>query len=51
MARVGSRAGHSNGVTFKWKDYRIEAPGRYKVMTLATHQFIRRFSCTGCPQA
>ena len=32
-----------NGVTFKWKDYRIEGPGRYKVMTLATHEFIRRF--------
>src|SRR5436305_573785 len=31
------------GVTFKWKDYRIEAPDRYKVMTLATHEFIRRF--------
>ena len=23
------------GVTFKWKDYRIEGPERYKVMTLA----------------
>jgi hypothetical protein len=32
-----------NGVTFKWKDYRIEGPDRYKVMTLATHEFIRRF--------
>jgi Putative transposase/Transposase zinc-binding domain len=31
------------GVTFKWKDYRIEGPERYKVMTLATHEFIRRF--------
>jgi hypothetical protein len=31
------------GVTFKYKDYRIEGPGRYKVMTLATHEFIRRF--------
>jgi hypothetical protein len=30
-------------VTFKWKDYRIEGPGRYKTMTLPTHQFIRRF--------
>jgi Putative transposase/Transposase zinc-binding domain len=30
-------------VTFKWKDYRIEAPGRYKTMTLPTHEFIRRF--------
>ena len=32
-----------NGVAFKWKDYRIEGPERYKVMTLATHEFIRRF--------
>jgi Putative transposase/Transposase zinc-binding domain len=32
-----------NGVTFKWKDYRIEGPDRYRVMTLATHEFIRRF--------
>ena len=30
-------------VTFKWKDYRVEGPERYKVMTLATHEFIRRF--------
>ena len=32
-----------NGVTFKWKDYRIEGHERYKVMTLATNEFIRRF--------
>jgi hypothetical protein len=31
------------GVTFKWKDYRIEGPERYGVMTLDTHEFIRRF--------
>ena len=31
------------GVTFKWKDYRLEGPERYnKVMTLDTHEFIRR---------
>src|SRR6266516_504517 len=30
-------------VTFKYKDYRIEGPARYKTMTLATHEFIRRF--------
>ena len=33
----------ATGVTFKWKDYRIEEPGRYKTMTLSTHEFIRRF--------
>ena len=31
------------GVTFKWKDYRLEGRARYQVMTLATHEFIRRF--------
>ncbi len=31
------------GVTFKWKDYRIEGPGRYQTMTLPTNEFIRRF--------
>jgi len=36
-------AGDQKGVTFKWKDYRLEGPDRYKVMTLATHEFIRRF--------
>ncbi|MGY3618267.1 hypothetical protein ACVJGD_004463 [Bradyrhizobium sp. USDA 10063] len=30
------------GVTFKWKDYRIEGRDRYKRMTLATDGFIRR---------
>jgi hypothetical protein len=32
------------GVTFKWKDYRLEGQERYnKVMTLHPHEFIRRF--------
>src|SRR3974390_612834 len=31
------------GVTFKWKDYRLEGPERYKQMTLHPHEFIRRF--------
>jgi Putative transposase/Transposase zinc-binding domain len=52
LARYTHRVGISNrrliahdekGVTFKWKDYRLEGPDRYKVMTLATHEFIRRF--------
>jgi hypothetical protein len=34
---------NDKGVTFKWKDYRLEGRERYKVMTLATHEFIRRF--------
>ena len=36
-------AADESGVTFKWKDYRIEGPTRYKTMTLPTHEFIRRF--------
>jgi hypothetical protein len=32
-----------NGVTFRWKDYRAKGPGRQKVMTLDTAEFIRRF--------
>jgi hypothetical protein len=31
------------GVTFKWKDYRLPNRDRYKRMTLATDEFIRRF--------
>jgi Putative transposase/Transposase zinc-binding domain len=33
----------ASGVTFTFKDYRIEGRGRYKKMTLETGEFIRRF--------
>ena len=36
-------AADESGVTFNFKDYRIEGPGRYKTMTLAPAEFIRRF--------
>jgi hypothetical protein len=36
-------AAGANGVTFKYKDYRVEGPERHKVMTLAMREFIRRF--------
>jgi Putative transposase/Transposase zinc-binding domain len=36
-------AADARRVTFKVKDYRVEGPGRYKTMTLATAEFIRRF--------
>ena len=36
-------AADQNGVTFRYKDYRIEGPARYTTMTLDTHEFIRRF--------
>jgi Putative transposase/Transposase zinc-binding domain len=32
-----------NGVTFNYKDYRADGRTRYKVMTLTTSEFIRRF--------
>src|SRR5206468_7333508 len=31
------------GVTFRWKDYRATGKTRYKAMTLAADEFIRRF--------
>ena len=36
-------AADHTGVTFRWKNYRIEGPDRYQTMTLSTHEFIRRF--------
>jgi hypothetical protein len=39
-----------NGVTFKWKDYRLEGPARYKQMTLDPDEFIRRFLIHVLPQ-
>jgi Putative transposase/Transposase zinc-binding domain len=32
-----------NGVTFRWKDYRLDGRERFKTMTLPTFEFIRRF--------
>lgn len=32
-----------NAVTFKYKDYRVDGEKRFKTMTLATAEFIRRF--------
>jgi hypothetical protein len=34
---------NEGSVTFTVKDYRIEGSGRYTAMTLAVHEFIRRF--------
>ena len=34
---------NQQGVTFKWKDYRLEGQKRYKSMRLDTDEFIRRF--------
>ena len=32
-----------SGIAFRWKDYRIDGPDRWKTMTLTAHEFIRRF--------
>jgi hypothetical protein len=32
-----------SSVSFRWKDYRIDGPDRWKTMTLAPFEFIRRF--------
>ena len=31
------------GVAFRWKDYRVDGPARWKTMRLHPHEFIRRF--------
>jgi hypothetical protein len=41
---------NDKSVTFKWKDYRLDGPERYGVMTLDTHEFIRRFLMHVLPQ-
>ena len=34
---------NDDGVTFKWKDYRLKGRTKYKAMTLPVDEFIRRF--------
>jgi hypothetical protein len=41
---------NDKGVTFKWKNYRLDGRERYGVMTLDTHEFIRRFLMHVLPQ-
>ena len=36
-------AADDRGVTFRWKDYREHGRTRYKTMTVATEEFMRRF--------
>jgi len=38
------------GVAFRYKDYRRDGPERQRVMTLAPHEFIRRFLLHVLPQ-
>ena len=36
-------ASDDGGIAFRYKDYRVDGPGRWKTMTLHPHEFIRRF--------
>jgi len=36
-------AADEGGVAFRWKDYRLDGPDRWKTMTLQPDEFIRRF--------
>ena len=41
---------NATGVTFRYKDYRRDGPERQRVMTLAPHEFIRRFLLHALPR-
>jgi hypothetical protein len=41
----------ANGVTFKYKDYRIEGPERYKTRRSRRASLSAASSCTSCPRA
>jgi hypothetical protein len=36
-------AADDDAIAFRWKDYRVNGPGRWKTMKLHPHEFIRRF--------
>jgi Putative transposase/Transposase zinc-binding domain len=36
-------AADDGGIAFRWKDYRVDGPGRWKTMRLHPYEFIRRF--------
>src|SRR3981189_817248 len=36
-------AADDGAIAFRWKDYRVNGPGRWKTMRLPPHEFIRRF--------
>jgi len=40
----------TRGVSFRWKDYRLQGAARNKTMTLSTDEFIRRFLLHVLPQ-
>jgi Putative transposase len=36
-------AADDDAIAFRWKDYRVDGPDRWKTMRLQPHEFIRRF--------
>jgi Putative transposase len=36
-------AADNEAIAFRWKDYRVDSPDRWKRMWLQAHEFIRRF--------
>jgi len=44
-------AADDGAIAFRWKDYRVSGPDRWKTMRLHPHEFIRRFLITCCPRA
>jgi hypothetical protein len=43
-------AADDGSVSVRWKDYRIEGPGRWKTMAIAPQEFIRRFLMHALPK-
>jgi len=43
-------AADDNAIAFRWKDYRVNGPGRWKTMRLHPHEFIRRFLLNVLPK-
>jgi len=43
-------AADERGIAFRYKDYRIDGPDRWKTMTLSSHEFIRRFLMHALPK-
>jgi hypothetical protein len=43
MANSRLLAMDEQGITFRWKDYRVQGRTRYKTMTLSPDEFMRRF--------
>jgi hypothetical protein len=41
---------NDKAITFRYKDYRLEGPDRYKTMTLTPGSFVDS-CCTSCPKA